>query len=139
MQRVPWLTHLVAGLVFGVWSVLTEQRTYGIDTSGAAWLPDSWSWVRVTLVATLTAGLAVAVGEVLLLRLRTAWPARVLGVLWGVVAGLFAGLPTGLRFFGDTSPAYLSDVTASMAGLGVVVLGQLLLTLALARSFPRAG
>jgi len=55
------------------------------------------------------------------------WGARLMAVAYVVPAGLVAHVLTGLRFFGDTSPTDLDDLTFAWATYPVMVGLQLLL------------
>jgi uncharacterized membrane protein YGL010W len=132
-QRVPWVTHLVAAAAVVAWSVGAEQYYYGIDTRGPLW-PSVSYFPQLVVTLTLTVGLAAAVVEMLLVGIRsTLVPARVLAVLYVVVAGFVAGFPMGFRLVGDDDPAALEDVMAFVIAFPVFVLGQLLLTVLLTR------
>jgi hypothetical protein len=125
----------MAALLMSGWTVLDEQRTFGIDTAGPVVDPGGLaSWVTIVLVAVLTAGVVAGLIEGLLVRwTRSPWPARGFAVLYVVVASVAARFPMDFRLFGDRSPAALSDVTLFLFGFSMLVLGELALATAFLR------
>ena len=128
MRRVPWLTHVGVMLAFTLWWWLGTLEQYGVDGRGGWWDPEQNRPAAVLVGAVvLLLGVPLGWNEAWAVRQGVRWGAHLLAVSYVVMAGFVAHLLAGLRFFGDTSPTELVDLTFAWATYPAMVGLQLLL------------
>jgi hypothetical protein len=122
----PGWTHLIATLAFAGWSIGTTAHLYGIDTR-YDWWQGFGSLMTVLTVAVLVFVLPPAVVlEAWAVTTHHRWFARIPVICYVLIAGFISFVPTGLRFFGDTSPTPVDEVTLSLVSYGIVIGAQVL-------------
>jgi hypothetical protein len=138
VPRFPGWTHLLATVAFPVWVIGTEAHYYGIDTRDGWWQSlGSWGPLLVVVVSIVVLPPAVALETVAVLRIKYRWVARLVVVCYVLIAGYVTFIPTGLRFFGDTSPTPVDLVVVSVVSFGIVIGAQALLTYVICRLWLR--
>jgi hypothetical protein len=123
---------------FALWWYLGTLDRYGVDGSGGWWDPglNTAALVFVAVVV-IVPGVPLAWTEAWAVQQRSRWGARLLATVFALMAGFAAHLFAGLRFFGDTSPTDLSDLTFAWVTYPAMVGLQLLLVWWMARwPFP---
>jgi hypothetical protein len=128
MRGVPWLTHVGVMLALALWWWLGTLEQYGVNRAGGWWDP-AQNRAALVLVGgvVLLLGVPLAWIEAWAVQQDVRWGAHLLAVVYVVMAGLVAHVLTGLRFFGDTSPTDLDDLTFAWVTYPVMVTAQLLL------------
>ncbi len=128
MRGAPWLTHVGVMLAFAGWWYLTTLEQYGVDSSTGWWDPELHRAAAVLVSGVVVIlGVPLAWNEAWAVQQGVRWGAHLLAVVYVLMAGFVAHLFAGLRFFGDTSPTELVDVTFAWATYPVMVGLQLLL------------
>jgi hypothetical protein len=103
-RALPWLVRLGVAVGCLAFIIAKDVGTYGLERDGP-WRLDLPMAVSI-LVTGVLATLPFAVVEgVLAHRGRRLWVQCVAAAAGGAIVGWFAGLPVGLRFFGDREPA----------------------------------
>ena len=128
MRGVPWLTHVGVMLAFVLWWWLSTLEQYGVSSFSGWWDP-ALNRAALVLVAgvVLLLGVPLALVEAWAVRGGSRWSAHLLAVVYVVPGGFVAHALTGLRFWGDTSPTRLADLTFAWATYPMMVGLQLLL------------
>ena len=128
MRRVPWVTHVGVMLALTLWLWFVTLENYGVDSSSGWWDPGLHRAAAVLVSGVVIfLGVPLAWNEAWAVQQGVRWGAHLLAVVYVVMAGFVAHLFTGLRFFGDTSPTDLVDLTFAWATYPVMVGLQLLL------------
>lgn len=134
----PGWTHLLATVALPVWFIGTDAHSYGIATGNDWWQSlDNWGPLLVAVVSIVVLPPAVALEAVAVLRIKHRWVARLVVVCYVLIAGFTTFFPTGLRFFGDTSPTPIDLIAVSLVSYAIVVAAQVLMTYLICRLWGR--
>lgn len=113
---------------FPAWLIGTSAHLYGIETQ-YRWWQGFGNLMVVLIVAVLLVALPPAVAvESWAISHAHPWTARTTVVGYALVAGFISFVPTGLRFFGDTSPTPVDLITLSLASYAILISAQALST-----------
>jgi hypothetical protein len=125
---IPWGTHAVGALTFVAWIVGGTASAYGIDWTSLEW----WPWrdtdrSLLGLLAFLCLVLAPAVAfvEAGLARLGSAWPARIVALVYVFHIGLLSAFPFAFRLPGVESPGDGASAVMFVQAFLLLVAAQL--------------
>ena len=118
-------THVVAAVAFPVWHIWSVAHLYGIDTRHDWWTGLDRFLLILVLPILVVMPVAVVAEAWGVNRSKGRWPAHIAVIGYLAVAGFVSFIPTGLRFFGDTSPTPVSYVVTSVLVYGSAFGAQL--------------